>query len=71
MGDEMVQVRDSVAWTIGRVCDHCPKALLVEKNLVPLLQSFMVALSGEIRVAVNVCWVCTESCGPANDLLKP
>lgn len=58
MSDEMVQVRDSVAWTIGRVCEHSPKALLQEKYLIALLHSFTLALGGELRVAVNVCWVC-------------
>ena len=57
MNDEMVQVRDSVAWTIGRVCEHCPKALLQETYLSPLLGRLLELLAKEVRVAVNACWV--------------
>ena len=54
----MVQVKDSAAWTIGRVCEHCPEVLLNEEYLLVLLNTLMKALEGEPRVAVNVCWVC-------------
>lgn len=57
MNDEMVQVRDSVAWTIGRVCEHCPKALLQPTYLPLLLERLLGLLDKEVRVAVNSCWV--------------
>ena len=57
MGDEMVQVKDSAAWTIGRVCERCPSALLTETRIRPLLEALFVSLDGEPRVAVNACWV--------------
>ncbi len=53
----MVQVRDSVAWTIGRVCEHSPKALLQPAYLPVLLQKLLELLVKEVRVAVNACWV--------------
>lgn len=57
MNDEMVQVKDSAAWTIGRVCERCPGVLLNEQYLEPLLVSLLASLQGEPRVAVNACWV--------------
>lgn len=55
--DETVQVRDSAAWTIGRVCERCPDAVLTDKTLGPLLEALLESLDGEPRVAVNACWV--------------
>lgn len=57
MGDEMVQVKDTSAWTIGRVCEQCPNVLLNDKYLLPLLNVLTNSLTAEPRVAVNVCWV--------------
>ena len=57
MDDESVQVRDSTAWTIGRICEHVPTALLTEKALESLLTGLIKGLDGEPRVANNVCWV--------------
>ena len=53
----MVQVRDSAAWTIGRVCEQVPAAVLTEEYLIKLLQALAAGLQGEPRVATNVCWV--------------
>ncbi len=60
IGDEAVQVRDSAAWTIGRICEHVPSVLLTDITLPPLLQALGVGLEGEPRVATNVCWVCVH-----------
>lgn len=57
MGDVTVQVKDSAAWTIGRVCERCPSCLLNEVYLPPLLSALVLSLLGEPRVAVNACWV--------------
>lgn len=57
VNDEMVQVRDSAAWTIGRVCERCPGALLNDKYLMPLLEALLLCLGAEPRVAGNTCWV--------------
>ena len=57
IGDEAVQVRDSAAWTIGRICEHVPSVLLTGVTLPPLLQALGAGLEGEPRVATNVCWV--------------
>ena len=57
MNDPSVQVRDSVAWTIGRVCEHIPSAVLNDQYLLKLLEGLCSGLLGEPRVATNVCWV--------------
>lgn len=55
--DAMVQVKDSAAWTLGRVCERCPAAILNDVYLLPLLKALALSLDGEARVAVNTCWV--------------
>ena len=58
MDDPNIQVKDSAAWTLGRVCEHVPEAVLNEQYLLPLLKALVGGLKGEPRVATNVCWVC-------------
>ncbi|EEC20062.1 importin beta, nuclear transport factor, putative [Ixodes scapularis] len=57
MSDESVVVRDTVAWTIGRVCEIIPEAVVSENYLGPLLQALVKGLGAEPRVAANVCWL--------------
>lgn len=56
MCDKNVNVRDTAAWSLGRVIDTCSELA----NNAELLQSVLPALSNglhqEPRVAVNVCW---------------
>ncbi|VEL15030.1 unnamed protein product [Protopolystoma xenopodis] len=54
--DPVSAVRDSAAWTIGRVCDLLPEVALAEVYLVPLLTGLFEGLTAEPRVAANVCW---------------
>ncbi|XP_064389350.1 importin subunit beta-1-like [Halichondria panicea] len=67
IGDEAVQVRDSAAWTIGRICEHVPSVLLTDITLPPLLQALGVGLEGEPRVATNVCWAFSSLAEAAYD----
>ncbi|XP_044165026.1 importin subunit beta-1-like [Acropora muricata] len=55
MKDESVIVRDSVAWTLGRICDILPQVAL-ENYLQPLIETLLDGLDSEPRVAANVCW---------------
>lgn len=50
-------VRDTTAWTLGRICDLLPEAAINEVYLAPLLQCLIEGLGAEPRVASNVCWV--------------
>ncbi|RWS26108.1 importin subunit beta-1-like protein, partial [Leptotrombidium deliense] len=55
MNDKCVIVRDTVAWTIGRICELIPEAILNDA-LNPLLETLVKGLTAEPRVASNVCW---------------
>lgn len=55
--DASVVVRDTAAWTVGRVCEILPDAVINEQCLQPLLQAMVEGLAAEPRVASNICWV--------------
>ncbi|KDR09654.1 hypothetical protein L798_00780 [Zootermopsis nevadensis] len=59
MYDTSVVVRDTAAWTFGRVCEIIPDAAINETYLKPLLESLVAGLKSEPRVAANVCWAFT------------
>jgi len=52
--DESVQVRDTSAWTIGRICHRSMEH--VSKFLKELVHALLQALRDEPQVAKNVCW---------------
>lgn len=54
--DSSVMVRDTGAWTIGRICEILPDAVISEQYLNPLLTALVEGLGTEPRVASNVCW---------------
>ncbi|XP_054155376.1 importin subunit beta-1-like [Oppia nitens] len=56
MKDQCVIVRDTVAWTIGRICEITPESVLRENVLKQLLDALLEGLRSEPRVAANVCW---------------
>ncbi|XP_024882019.1 importin subunit beta-1 isoform X5 [Temnothorax curvispinosus] len=59
MYDNSVVVRDTAAWTFGRICEMIPDAAINETYLKPLLESLVTGLKAEPRVAANVCWAFT------------
>lgn len=59
MYDSSVIVRDTAAWTFGRICEIIPEAAINETFLKPLLEAFINGLKAEPRVAANVCWAFT------------
>ena len=59
MYDVNVIVRDTTAWTFGRICEVIPQAVISEQFLGPLLKSLLDNLKTEPRVASNVCWAFT------------
>ena len=60
MQDNSVAVKDTAAWTIGRVCELIPEAAINPNTLTPLLESLVAGLASEPRVASNVCWAFTS-----------
>jgi hypothetical protein len=59
MCDASVIVRDTNAWTIGRICEVIPQVAIDPQFLEPLLQALLNQLKEEPRVASNVCWAFT------------
>ncbi|XP_011306914.1 importin subunit beta-1 isoform X1 [Fopius arisanus] len=59
MYDVSVVVRDTAAWTFGRICEIIPEAAINPTYLKPLLESLANGLNAEPRVAANVCWAFT------------
>ncbi|VDO80484.1 unnamed protein product [Onchocerca flexuosa] len=57
LSDPQLQVRDTAAWCIGRVCDTCEEVVTRQEILAPMLPALSTALQQEPRVAANVCWV--------------
>jgi len=56
MYDTSVVVRDTAAWTIGRICEMTPESAIRDAHLEGLLQAMVAGLKAEARVAANVCW---------------
>ncbi|KAL3283319.1 hypothetical protein HHI36_006467 [Cryptolaemus montrouzieri] len=56
MYDNSVIVRDTAAWTIGRISEIIPEAAINETYLKPLLEALINGLKAEPRVAANICW---------------
>jgi len=56
MKDSSVVVKDTAAWTLGRVCELIPEAAINQATLQPLLEALVSGLDSEPRVASNVCW---------------
>jgi importin subunit beta-1 len=59
MYDQNVIVRDTTAWTFGRICEVIPTAVINPTFLEPLLKALIDNLKAEPRVASNVCWAFT------------
>nr|XP_054750188.1 importin subunit beta-1-like [Lytechinus pictus] len=56
LSDPCVVVRDTVAWTLGRICELLPQAVLGQPHFDSLLGALIECLGNEPRVAANVCW---------------
>lgn len=54
--DPSIAIRDTSAWTVGRICEIIPEAVINDNYLNPLLCAMVEGLSAAPRVASNVCW---------------
>jgi importin subunit beta-1 len=54
MKDPVVYVKDTTAWTLGRVCQLHPQ--VISEFLEPMLEFFLNGLSDSPRVASSICW---------------
>ncbi|KAJ5167333.1 Importin subunit beta-1 [Penicillium canariense] len=56
MEDSSVQVRDSTAYALGRVCDCCPEVLDPDVHLQPLISCLFNGLASSPKIASSCCW---------------
>jgi importin subunit beta-1 len=55
--DPVLSVKDTAAWTLGRISDLLVSALQPEGNLQAIITAVVNGLSDSPRVAANCCWV--------------
>ncbi|KAI7885067.1 ARM repeat-containing protein [Lichtheimia hyalospora FSU 10163] len=67
MTDPMVQVKDTVAWTLGRVCELLIGCIKPEIHLRELISALVLGLQDNPRIVGNCCWALmnlAEQTGP-------
>ncbi|EDV26853.1 uncharacterized protein TRIADDRAFT_54185 [Trichoplax adhaerens] len=65
--DNNIIVCDSVAWTIGRICELLPEVAINPDVIESLIGVLKKGLAGEPRVASNVCWALSSLAEAAFD----
>jgi importin subunit beta-1 len=55
ISDAHERVKDTAAWTVGKICEFCPETI-TEQLLPPLMQQLAVGLKGTPRVAHYICY---------------
>ncbi|KAA8651506.1 karyopherin beta [Aspergillus tanneri] len=56
MEDSSIQVRDSAAYALGRVCDFCSETLDPDVHLQPLITCLFNGLASTPKIASSCCW---------------
>ena len=56
MGDSSVAVKDSVAFTLGRISECVPSSIDTEKHLPALVESLFSGLASHPKMASSCCW---------------
>lgn len=56
MTDTVVEVKDTVSWTVGRICDLLVSTIKPEVHLHPLISACVNGLQDNPRIATNCCW---------------
>ena len=54
--DEAVQVRDSAAYALGRVCEVMPESIDPQGQLPSLIEALFAGLSSNPKMAGSCCW---------------
>eukprot|EP01087_Luapelamoeba_hula_P015927 TRINITY_DN482_c0_g1_i1.p1 TRINITY_DN482_c0_g1~~TRINITY_DN482_c0_g1_i1.p1 ORF type:complete len:853 (-),score=130.53 TRINITY_DN482_c0_g1_i1:37-2595(-) len=54
LADPVILVKDTTAWTLGRVCQLHPQTVL--PKLSDVMRTFLEALRDEPRIASKICW---------------
>ncbi|KAL8664050.1 MAG: hypothetical protein Q9202_003342 [Teloschistes flavicans] len=56
MNDSVVQVKDSAAYTLGRICENVSESIDQQTHLTPLIRSLFAGLSSNPKMAGSCCW---------------
>jgi len=56
MSDQHIQVKDTTAWTLGRISDLVISAISPEAHLPSLIQALLTGLNDNARIISNCCW---------------
>ncbi|KAI9675659.1 MAG: karyopherin beta [Caeruleum heppii] len=56
MDDKVVQVKDSAAYALGRICESVPDAIDASTHLPSLITSLFGGLSSNPKMAASCCW---------------
>ncbi|KAI9890269.1 MAG: karyopherin beta [Vezdaea aestivalis] len=56
MDDKSLHVKDSAAFTLGRICEHVSDAIDPTNNLPPLIAALFEGLSSSPKMATSCCW---------------
>ncbi|KAJ1945363.1 karyopherin Kap95 [Kickxella alabastrina] len=54
--DQVLQVKDSAAWTLGRVCDVLIDCIQLDVHLHNLISALVAGLEDNPRIVANCCW---------------
>jgi len=56
MSDPSLPVKDTCAWSLGRICETLPQTIIQHPSFMDLVKGLLSSLDTEPRVASNVCW---------------
>jgi importin subunit beta-1 len=56
MADPVMHVRDTTAWTLGRVSDVLVKTIKLDTHLPPMVAALVSGLEQSPRIVSNCCW---------------
>lgn len=56
MSDENLHVKDTTAWTLGRICDLLVQTIKPDVHLPTLIAAFVRGLEDSPRICSNCCW---------------
>ncbi|KAH6904461.1 karyopherin Kap95 [Coprinopsis sp. MPI-PUGE-AT-0042] len=56
MNDSEVHVKDTTAWTLGRICDLLITTIKPDVHLHPLISALVAGLQDSPRIVTNCCW---------------
>jgi importin subunit beta-1 len=62
MKDSVVHVKDTVAWTLGRICELLINCIKPEIHLNELISALVYGLQDSPRIVGNCCWVSLIDC---------